>query len=81
MGFFFLSYEEKLIRNGYSQMEVMLGLISMRVELGAVKKEQLGDREVDLLQRYTFAPMRMEIRSILKSLGAKFTIPKLLPKL
>jgi len=74
---FFLTYEAKLIRNGYSSTEVMLELISMRVELGVVKKEQLDDRVVGLLQKYTFAPMRMEIRSILKSLGVKCTIPKL----
>jgi hypothetical protein len=74
---FFLSYEAKLIRNGYSQTEAILGLISMQVELGVVKKEQLEGHVGDLLQRYTFVPMRMEIRSILKSLGVKYTIPKL----
>ena len=34
---FSLSYEVKLIRNGYSLTEVMSGLISMRVELGVEK--------------------------------------------
>ena len=38
---FFLSYEAKLIRNGYSPMEVMCALTSMRVELGMEKSELL----------------------------------------
>lgn len=75
---FFLRYEEKLIKNGYSPTEAMLGLISMQVELGVVKSGQLEDPVEALLQKYTFAPMRMEIRSILKSLGVQFRIPKLL---
>lgn len=36
---FFLSYEAKLIRNGYSPTEVMYALTSMRVELGMAKSE------------------------------------------
>lgn len=36
---FFLSYEAKLIKSGYSPTEVMSGLISMQAELGMVKKE------------------------------------------
>lgn len=74
---FFLSYEEKLIKSGYSPMEVTLGLISMQVELGRVKRPLLESHLEDLLQKYTFAPMRMEIRSILKSLGVTSTTPKL----
>ena len=74
---FFLAYEMKLIRSGYSPMEATLGLISMQAELGVVKNELSGALVEDSAQRYTFAPMRMEIRSILKSLGVKFTIPKL----
>jgi hypothetical protein len=58
-------------------MEVTLGLISMRVELGLVKKEPLELLEAVEQQRYTLPPMRMEIRSILKSLGVKFRIAKL----
>jgi transposase len=73
---FFLRYEEKLTRNGYSPTEAMFGLISMQVELGVVKEEQLADLAEALPPRYTFAPIRMEIRSILKSLGVKFTIRK-----
>jgi len=57
-------------------MEAMLGLISMQVELGVVKSELLEDVG-GLTTKYTCVPMRMEIRSILKSLGVKFTIPKL----
>ena len=77
---FFLSYEATLIRNGCSQTEAMLGLISMQVELGVVKKERLADLEEDQQRRYTLPPMRMEIRSILKSLGVKCTTPKLQTK-
>ena len=77
---FFLSYEATLIRNGCSQTEAMLGLISMQVELGVVKKERLADLEEDQQRRYTLQPMHMEIRSILKSLGVKCTTPKLQTK-
>ena len=74
---FFLSYEAKLIRSGYSRMEVKSALISMRVELGMEKNEPLDYLEEGLPQRFICAPMRMEIRSILKSLGVKSTTPKL----
>lgn len=73
---FFLSYEAKLIRSGYSPTEVISALISMRVELGMEKSERLGDLEEGRRQRYTWPPMRMEIRLILKSLGVKFTMRK-----
>ena len=74
---FFLSYEAKLIRSGYSQTEVMSGLTNMRVELGMEKNVPLEDLEEEQLLRFTSPPMRMEIRSILKSLEVKSTIPKL----
>ena len=74
---FFLSYEATLIRSGYSPMEVTSALTSMRVELGMEKSEPLDSPEEELLQRFILPPMRMEIRSILKSLGVKSTIPKL----
>lgn len=73
---FFLSYEAKLIRSGYSPTEVTSALISMRVELGMEKSAPLEDPEEDRPARFTLPPMRMEIRSILKSLGVKFTMPK-----
>lgn len=76
---FFLSYEAKLIRNGCSQTEAMLGLISMQVELGVAKKERLAALEEAQQLRYISPPMRMEIRSILRSLGVKSTTPKLQP--
>jgi hypothetical protein len=78
---FFLSCEAKLIRNGYSPMEVMYALTNMRVELGLEKNEPLGDLVGDLRQRFTWPPMRMEIRSILKSLGVKYTTARRPPKL
>lgn len=74
---FFLLYERKLIQNGYQSMEVTYGLISMLVELGVENIVQLESHPVDPQQKYTWPPMRMEIRSILKSLGAKCTTVKL----
>ena len=74
---FFLLYERSLIRNGYSSMEVTYGLISMLKELGVEKVVRLENHEVDPRQKYTWPPMRMEIRSILRSLGVRFTIQKL----
>lgn len=78
---FFLSYEEKLIRNGYSQMEATSALISMRAELEREPSGQLDVLEGDLLQKSIWPVMRMETRSILKSLGVKFTMLKQPPKL
>ena len=74
---FFLSYEVKLTRSGYSPMEVTSALISMRAELEKEKNEPLENLAEDLLQRFTLPPMRMEIRSILKSLGVKSKTAKL----
>lgn len=42
---FFLSYEAKWIRSGYSPMEVTFALTSMRVELGLEKSEPLANPE------------------------------------
>ena len=77
MGEIFLTFEQKLIRNGYSPTEVMYGVTNMQVELGLVKIEQLDKAVADQLQRYTYPVMPMDIRSILKSLGVKSTIVKL----
>ena len=74
---FFLNYEAKLIRSGCSSTEVTFALISMRVELGMDKSALLENPEEEPLRRFTWPPMRMEIRSILKSLGVKSTIPRL----
>lgn len=74
---FFLSYEAKLIRNGYSPTEVTYALINMQVELGVVKSEPSDALTEDSRARFMCAPMRMEIRSILKSLGVKSTTVKL----
>ena len=70
---FFLSYEAKLTRSGYSLTEVTSALINMRVELGLEKKAQLENLVEAQPLRFTSPPMRMEIRSILKSLGVKST--------
>lgn len=77
VGEFFLAYEKKLIRNGYSSTEVIYGVTSMQVELGVVKIEQLDEAVAEQLQRYTYPVMPMDIRSILKSLGVTSTTVKL----
>lgn len=75
---FFLAYEAKLTRSGFSPMEVMSGLTSMRAELGVAKNDLSDDLAVALPLSCTLPPMRMEIRSILKSLAVKCTTVKLL---
>ncbi len=74
---FFLTYEAKLMRSGYSETEVTSALISIRAELGVENIERLVSPEEGQRLRSTWPPMRMEIRSILKSLGVKFTTVKL----
>jgi hypothetical protein len=78
---FFLTYEAKLIRNGYSPTEATSALISMRAELEEEPNEPLDDLVGDLRPRSTWPVMRMETRSILKSLEVKFTTLKQPPKL
>ncbi len=78
---FFLAYEAKLIRSGYSPTEVTSGLINMRVELGLEKSMPLEDQLEVERPRFILLPMRMEIRSILKSLGVKSTTLRSPPKL
>jgi hypothetical protein len=73
---FFLNYEAKLMKNGFSSTEVTLKLISMRVELGLVKIEQLESLVGEQQLRFILPPTRMETRLILKSLGVKFTMPR-----
>ena len=70
---FFLLYVEKLTGSGLSPTEVTYELINMQVELGLVKKERLENLEAELQLKRICYPMRMEIRSILKSLGVKLT--------
>lgn len=74
---FFLAFEQKLIRNGYSPTEVIYGVINMQVELGLVNIEQLDEAVAEQLQRYIYPVMPMDIRSILKSLGVTSTTVKL----
>ena len=77
MAEFFLTYEKKLTKSGYSSTEVMYGVINMQVELGVVKSEALEKVAVETRQKYTYVWTRMEIRSILKSLGVTCTTVKL----
>jgi hypothetical protein len=74
---FFLAFEQKLIRNGYSPTEVIYGVINMQVELGLVNIEQLDEAVAEQLQRYIYPVMPMDIRSILKTLGVTSTTVKL----
>jgi transposase len=74
---FFLLYEKKLIQSGYQSTEVTYGLISMLVELGVENTVRLENHEADPQLKYTWPPMRMETRSVLKSLGVKCTTVKL----
>lgn len=74
---FFSRYEANLIRSGYSPTEATFGLISLQVELGVEKKERLESLAAELPPKFTCLPTRMETRSILKSLGVKFTTLKL----
>lgn len=78
---FFLSYEAKLIRSGHSPTEAMSALTSMRAELEKEPSEPSDDLVGDLLQRSIWPVMPMETRSILKSLGVKFTMLKQRPRL
>jgi len=58
-------------------MEATSALISMQVELGTVKIEQLAPQEVEQLQKYTWPSMRTDIHLILTSLGVKSMTVKL----
>ena len=53
---FFLTYEKKLTKNGYSSTEVMYGVINMQVELGVVSIEQL-DKAVAECSEFDFVLM------------------------
>lgn len=75
---FFLLYEKKLTQSGYSSTEVTYEFISMLAELGVENIVRLERHVVDPQLKYTSPPMRMEIRSVLKSLGVKSTTVKLL---
>jgi hypothetical protein len=78
---FFSAYEAKLIRSGYSPTEATSALTSMQVELGLGKSEPLDNLAEDLQPRSTWSVMRMETRSILKSLGVELMTLKQPPKL
>ena len=72
-----IDYEKKLTKNGYSSTEVMYGVINMQLELGVVSIEQLDKAVAETRQKYTYVWTRMEIRSILKSLGVTCMTVKL----
>ena len=77
VGEFFLAYEKKFIRNGYSPTEVIYCVTNMQVELGLDKIERFDTAVAKQLQRYIYPVIPMDIRSILKSLGVKSTTLKL----
>ena len=72
-----LNYKAYWIKNGSSLTEATFPRISMQVELGVVKIEQLEGQEAERLQRFILPSMRMDIRLILKSLGVKSTTVQL----
>ena len=74
---FFLLFEEKLKRDGYTPTEVMFELIKMQVELGLEKKERLDTLEEEEQQKFMWSPMRVDSQLILKSLGVTSTTSKL----
>ena len=76
---FFLLYKKKLIQSGCPSTELTYALISMLAELGVENTVQLEGLQADPQQKYTWPVMRMEIRSVLKSLGVKCTTVKLHP--
>ncbi len=61
---FFLTYEAKLIRSGYSSTELTFALTSMRVELGLEKSELLENLGEDLQPRFIWPPVRMHLARI-----------------
>ena len=78
---FFLLYEAKLTRSGYSSTELTSALTSMRAELAEEPSEPSDFLVEALPPKSTWPVMRMETRSILKSLEVKFTTSKQPPKL
>ena len=54
---FFLNYEASWIKNGSSLTEATFARISMQVELGMVKIEQLENQEVGQLQKFILPSM------------------------
>ena len=59
---FFLMYEEKLTRSGYSPMEVTSVLTSMQVAHGMERNEPSEFHQEDPPASFILPPMRMEIR-------------------
>ena len=76
---FFLLYKRKLIQSGCPLTDLAYALTSMQVELGVENIVQLEKLQVGPQQKYIWPVMRMEIRSILKSLGVKCTTVRLHP--
>lgn len=74
---FFLLYQKRLIQSGYSSTEAMSAYISMLQDLGVESIVLSENLVVDPQLKYTWPVMRMEIRSVLKSLGVKCTTVKL----
>lgn len=64
---------KKIVDDFFKWDSYMSECISMQVELGVAKKGQLDALEAVQPQRSMHSPMRMETRSILKSLGVRFT--------
>lgn len=74
---FFLIYEKKLMKSGCSLMQVMLGRINILAEPVVERSGLLEEVEEGRQQKYILPVIRMETRSILKSLEVTSMRPKL----
>lgn len=73
---FFLTYEQVLMKNGYSQTEATSAVISIQAVPDEESFEPLENLEVEPPPRFISPSTRMETRLILKSLGVTSTIAK-----
>ena len=73
---FFLTYEQVLMKNGYSQTEATSAVISIQAVPEEESFEPLENLEVEPPPRFISPSTRMETRLILKSLGVTSTIAK-----
>ena len=71
---FFLTYEQVLMKNGYSQTEAISAVISIQGAQDEESFELLETHEVEPLPRFISPSIRMETRLILKSLGVRLVI-------
>lgn len=73
---FFLTYEQVLMKNGYSQTEATSAVINIQAASDEESFETLGNLEVEPPPRFISPSIRMETRLILKSLRVTSTTAK-----